>query len=123
MESPRAFGFEDRKTSLCCASIIRRERNSRKRRRVCRGDLTRTLLSNMLFCPMGKRRKVTRLVSVMSPSARISLLNTKRQEIIHPAFERPREFVLLSVRALAHRLRTDPATMIRIVRGMQFDSY
>ena len=72
---------------------------------------------------MGKRRKVTRLVSVMSPSARISLLSPKRQEIIRPAFERPREFVLLSVRALAHRLRTDPATMIRIVRGMQFDSY
>jgi DNA-binding MurR/RpiR family transcriptional regulator len=37
--------------------------------------------------------------------------------------ERPREFVLLSVRATADRLGTDPATMVRIVRGMQFGSY
>ena len=29
----------------------------------------------------------------------------------------------MSVRALAKRLRTDPATMVRIVRGMKFDSY
>ena len=59
----------------------------------------------------------------MSPSARAGLLSPKRQAIIRPAFERPREFVLLSVRALARRLETDPATMIRIVRGMQFGSY
>jgi RpiR family carbohydrate utilization transcriptional regulator len=72
---------------------------------------------------MGKPQKVTRTGSAMSPSARISLLSQKRQEIIRPTFERPREFVLLSVRALAQRLRTDPATLIRIVRGMQFDSY
>lgn len=37
--------------------------------------------------------------------------------------ERPREFVLLSVRGIANRLGTDPATMVRIVRGMQFSSY
>jgi RpiR family carbohydrate utilization transcriptional regulator len=72
---------------------------------------------------MRKPRKVTRTVVVMSPSARIGLLSPKRQQIIRPAFERPREFVLMSVRALAQRLRTDPATMIRIVRGMQFTSY
>jgi RpiR family carbohydrate utilization transcriptional regulator len=72
---------------------------------------------------MRKPRKVKRPIPAMSPSARISLLSPKRQEIIRPTFERPREFVLLSVRALAQRLRTDPATMIRIVRGMQFSSY
>lgn len=59
----------------------------------------------------------------MSLSARVSLLSPKRQEIIRPVFERPRGFVLLSVRALAQRLKTDPATMVRIVRGMQFGSY
>ena len=85
--------------------------------------LTRTPLSNMLLCPMRKPRRAKRTVPVMSPSARISLLSPKRQEIIRPAFERPREFVLMSVRALAQRLGTDPATMIRIVRGMQFASY
>jgi RpiR family carbohydrate utilization transcriptional regulator len=77
----------------------------------------------MLLCPMRKPRKVTRTVAVMSPSARIGLLSPKRQQIIRPAFERPRDFVLMSVRALAQRLRTDPATMIRIVRGMQFATY
>jgi DNA-binding MurR/RpiR family transcriptional regulator len=59
----------------------------------------------------------------LSLSARISLLSPKRQQIIQLALERPREFVLLSVRALAQRLKTDPATLVRIVRGMQFGSY
>jgi DNA-binding MurR/RpiR family transcriptional regulator len=59
----------------------------------------------------------------LSLSARVSLLSPKREAIIRPAFEHPREFVLLSVRALAQRLKTDPATLIRIVRGMQFGSY
>ena len=77
----------------------------------------------MLLCPMRKLRKIKRPRPVMSPSARIALLSPKRQQIIRPAFERPREFVLMSVRALALRLGTDPATMIRIVRGMQFGSY
>ena len=81
------------------------------------------MLSNMLFCPMKKPRKVARPIPVMSPSARINLLSPKRQQVIRQVFERPREFVLLSVRALAKRLSTDPATMVRIVRGMHFESY
>jgi DNA-binding MurR/RpiR family transcriptional regulator len=54
---------------------------------------------------------------------RIEQLSVKRQEIIRPILEHPREFVLLSVRALATRLGTDPATIVRIVRGLGFDSY
>jgi len=54
---------------------------------------------------------------------RIAKLNIKRQEIIRPIVEHPREFVLLSVRALAKRLQTDPATIIRIVHGLEFGSY
>jgi RpiR family carbohydrate utilization transcriptional regulator len=54
---------------------------------------------------------------------RLSKLNVKRQEIIRPIVEHPREFVLLSVRALAKRLQTDPATIIRIVHGLEFGSY
>jgi len=50
-------------------------------------------------------------------------LSIKRQEIIRPIVEHPREFVLLSVRALAKRLHTDPATIIRIVHGLEFGSY
>jgi DNA-binding MurR/RpiR family transcriptional regulator len=56
-------------------------------------------------------------------SKRIDQLSTKRQEIIRPILEHPREYVLLSVRALAKRLRTDPATIIRIVHGLGFETY
>jgi DNA-binding MurR/RpiR family transcriptional regulator len=56
-------------------------------------------------------------------SQRIEQLSTKRQEIIRPILEHPREYVLLSVRALAQRLRTDPATIIRIVKGLGFETY
>jgi DNA-binding MurR/RpiR family transcriptional regulator len=54
---------------------------------------------------------------------RIDHLSAKRQEIIRPILEHPREYVLLSVRAMAKRLRTDPATIVRIVRGLGFSSY
>ena len=54
---------------------------------------------------------------------RIELLSIKRQETIRPILEHPREYVLLSVRAMAKRLQTDPATIVRIVRGLGFGSY
>ena len=54
---------------------------------------------------------------------RIDQLSIKRQEIVRPILEHPREYVLLSVRAMAKRLRTDPATIVRIVRGLGFGSY
>jgi|HubBroStandDraft_6_1064221.scaffolds.fasta_scaffold10636_3 RpiR family carbohydrate utilization transcriptional regulator len=53
----------------------------------------------------------------------IGKLSPKRQEIIRPVMESPREFVLLSVRGLAKRLNTDPATTVRIVRAMGFPGY
>ena len=74
-----------------------------------------------MFRRIGKKK--TPLPPPLTPAARLRLLSPKRQEIIRPALERPRAFVLLSVRAMAHLLKTDPATMVRIVRGMQFESY
>ncbi|HUJ33394.1 MAG TPA: MurR/RpiR family transcriptional regulator [Candidatus Acidoferrum sp.] len=53
----------------------------------------------------------------------IGNLSHKRQEIIRPVVESPREFVLLSVRSLASRLKSDPATIVRVVRGMGFSGY
>jgi DNA-binding MurR/RpiR family transcriptional regulator len=53
----------------------------------------------------------------------IGKLSHKRQEIIRPVLENPREFVLLSVRSLATRLKSDPATTVRIVRAMGFAGY
>src|SRR5258708_12363742 len=54
---------------------------------------------------------------------RIEQLSAKRQEVIRPILEHPREYVLLSVRAMAKRLDTDPATVVRTVRGLGFSSY
>lgn len=73
---------------------------------------------------MSKRRKSgVPAMTALNLSERISFLSPKRQEIIRPVLELPRDFVLLSVRAIAVRLKTDPATMVRIVRGMKFSSY
>jgi RpiR family carbohydrate utilization transcriptional regulator len=59
----------------------------------------------------------------MSFGERISLLSVKRQELIRPIQEHPRDYVLLSIRDVASRLKTDPATILRIVRSMDFQSY
>jgi DNA-binding MurR/RpiR family transcriptional regulator len=53
----------------------------------------------------------------------IGKLSLKRQEIVRPVIENPRDFVLLSVRTLAKRLKSDPATTVRIVRAMGFVGY
>jgi len=70
-----------------------------------------------------KRRPLPPQVPAPSLSERIELLSAKRQEIIRPILEHPREYVLLSVRAMAKRLHTDPATVVRIVRSLGFASY
>lgn len=54
---------------------------------------------------------------------RIEKLSSKRQETIRPILEHPRDYVLLSIRALAKRLKTDPATIVRIVQGLGFSNY
>jgi RpiR family carbohydrate utilization transcriptional regulator len=70
-----------------------------------------------------KRPPVPPQASAPSLAERIELLSAKRQEIIRPILEHPRDYVLLSVRAMAKRLKTDPATVVRIVRGLGFVSY
>lgn len=60
---------------------------------------------------------------VMSFGERIARLHKKRQELIRPVQENPRDYVLMSVRALAEKLQTDPATVMRIVQGLGFESY
>src|ERR1700756_2304582 len=54
---------------------------------------------------------------------RIVKLTAKRQEVLRPVLEHPRGFVLLSVRAMAKRLHTDPATIVRIVRVLGFETF
>ena len=60
---------------------------------------------------------------LMSQAERIGRLSPRRREIVRPAFEDPRQFVLLSVRDMAEKLGTDPATMVRIAQNLGFESY
>src|SRR3981189_3744707 len=68
-------------------------------------------------------KKITAQLTTAPLAQRIDQRSIKRQEIIRPILEHPREYVLLSVRAMAKRLQTDPATIVRIVRGLGFASY
>ena len=70
-----------------------------------------------------KRKEAPSQATTLNLAERIDHLSIKRQEIIRPILEHPREYVLLSVRAMAARLHTDPATIVRIVRGLGFASY
>jgi RpiR family carbohydrate utilization transcriptional regulator len=70
-----------------------------------------------------KSKPAPSLATTPHLAERIDQLSIKRQEIIRPILEHPREYVLLSVRAMAARLQTDPATVVRIVRGLGFGSY
>jgi RpiR family carbohydrate utilization transcriptional regulator len=46
-----------------------------------------------------------------------------RQEMMRPVLEHPRDYVLLSIRALAENLKVDPATISRTVIAMGFPNY
>lgn len=70
-----------------------------------------------------KRKEASFPAATPNLAERIDHLSIKRQEIIRPILEHPRDYVLLSVRAMAARLKTDPATIVRIVRGLGFGSY
>src|SRR5713226_2832978 len=50
-------------------------------------------------------------------------LSPKRQELLRPVLENPRAFVLLSARQLAHRLKVDPATAVRVTMRLGFANY
>src|SRR5215469_552310 len=54
---------------------------------------------------------------------RLDGLSPKQQELIRPVLEDPRTFLFLSVRALASKLHTDTATLLRTTRAMRFSGY
>lgn len=56
-------------------------------------------------------------------SSRLDKLSTKRQEVIRPVLENPREFVLLNVRDMARKLGTGPTTVLRVIQALDFESY
>src|SRR5258708_29097086 len=57
------------------------------------------------------------------PLRLLEQLSGKRQDIIRPVLESPREFVLLNVRDMARRLATAPTTIVRVVQALGFGSY
>jgi len=69
------------------------------------------------------RRRTNQHSTLSSWHERIAGLSPKRQELIRPVHEDPRSFLFLSIRALAGKLRTDTATMLRAIRGMGFSGY
>ena len=59
----------------------------------------------------------------LSPSECLEPLSPRRRQLISPVLDNPKEFVLLSARALADKLNVDAATAVRIVLRMGFGSY
>src|SRR6202011_242575 len=57
------------------------------------------------------------------PLLLLEKLSGKRQDVIRPVLENPREFVLLNVRDMARRLSTAPTTIVRVIRALGFESY
>jgi len=51
------------------------------------------------------------------------MLSPRRQELLRPVLENPRAYVLLSARQLAHRLKVDPATAVRVTMKLGFGTY
>jgi DNA-binding MurR/RpiR family transcriptional regulator len=70
-----------------------------------------------------KRDAVQRPTNSRHISEKLNRLSARRQEIVRPIFEHPRSFVLSSVRNTAKVLNTDPATVVRIVRGLGFPGF
>lgn len=56
-------------------------------------------------------------------SKTFAMLSPRRQELLRPVLENPRAYVLLSARQLAHRLKVDPATAVRVTMKLGFGSY
>jgi RpiR family transcriptional regulator, carbohydrate utilization regulator len=53
-------------------------------------------------------------------SQRLEFLPASRRESIRPVFEKPGDYVLLSLRQIAKKLRADPSTVLRTLRALGF---
>lgn len=73
--------------------------------------------------PMPTRNESKHSALHPQPPHPLDQLSDRRQAIIRPVLENPREFVLLNVRDMARRLATAPTTVVRIVRALGFESY
>jgi RpiR family carbohydrate utilization transcriptional regulator len=62
-------------------------------------------------------------LSTSDVARRIASLTPRRQEIVRPLFENPREFVLLSIRGTSEKLKTDGAFLLRTIKQLGFAGY
>jgi DNA-binding MurR/RpiR family transcriptional regulator len=53
----------------------------------------------------------------------LSKISPKRQQMVRRVLEHPRDYVLLSVRSLAQKLKLDPSTLLRTILAMGFPEY
>ncbi len=75
------------------------------------------------WTPFVTVRSTKRHPRTLSWHERIAGLSSKRQELLRPVLEDPRDYLFLSIRALAVKLRTDTATLMRSIRQMGFGGY
>ena len=68
-----------------------------------------------------KRRGTERTIDEVT--SRMSALTPRRQELVRPLFENPRDFVLLSIRGASEKLGTDGAFLLRTIKQLGFASY
>ncbi len=57
------------------------------------------------------------------PSELVRHLSPKRRELIRPVLDRPRDFVLMSLRQLGRAIGTDAMAVLRTIRAMGFAGY
>jgi DNA-binding MurR/RpiR family transcriptional regulator len=53
----------------------------------------------------------------------VERLTPRRREIVRPVLSEPRSYVLLSLRGVARKLKSDPSTLLRTVQAMGFKQY
>src|SRR5258706_1263771 len=71
----------------------------------------------------GKRTSLVPKTTRPDLAKTFGLLSPKPQELFRPVLENPSHYVLLNVRELAHELKVDPATALRVAMKMGFGSY
>ena len=65
----------------------------------------------------------SRLAGDGNISIRLDALQGQRRKVIQPIFDRPRDYVLLSLRQMARKLGEDPSTLLRTIRALGFRHY
>jgi RpiR family carbohydrate utilization transcriptional regulator len=88
-----------------------------------RNRLARDTFESLTPPPGAEPRAQPRSAPFKLPAEMLRALNPRRRELIRPVLDRPRDYVLLSVRKLAEALDADAMAVLRAIRGMGFDGY